>query len=113
MLLMHFPYSLRMGDSPSFRHILNSMFCATFNWNWSNGPREEGFFNVVIIFTILLLSHLGKDAPSFDYKLQFTSLKMLSANLVQVKILKFCECIFSISLLSALGKWHSPSFIQT
>ena len=90
---MHFPYSQRMGDSPSFKHILNSfhrrMFCATFNWNWSNGSGEEGFFNVVIIFTILLLSHLGKDCPSFDYKLQFTSLNMLSANLVEVKILKF------------------------
>ena len=33
--------------------------------------------------------------------------------LVVKKILKFCQCIFPLSLLSPLGNKHSPSFEQT
>ena len=72
-------------------------------------------------FRYLLLSPLRKGCgPSFDLIwIPFTqgcflpSLVEIDPVVLEKKILKVCQCIFAISLLTPLGKGRGPSFEQT
>ena len=97
------------------------MLYAKFGWNWLSSS-EEDFQISTMYFAISLSSPLGNGCDSSFEKFEFPSpnnaLYYFWLKLAKCvwgagkKIFKFHKCIFTISLLSPLGKDCGPSFQQ-
>ena len=93
------------------------MLCANFGWIGSVVLEKKIFKFLQCIFTISKLSPLGKGGALHLNKLEYPSPKdALCPSLVEngsvvldKTILKFHQCIFTISELSSLGKGRGPS----
>ena len=89
------------------------MLCGKFGWNWPCGSEEDFMY-----FHYYLIIFPWKRTLSFIWtNLNLLHPRMLCAKfdwnwLYRRRFLKFKCCIFTISLLSSLGKGHGPSFEQ-
>ena len=97
------------------------MLCAKFGWNWPSVSGEEDFLISSMYFHyFIIISPWKRVGPFIWTNLNPLHPGILCASLVEIgpvvlekKIFKSCQCIFTISLLSPLWEGRGPSFEHT
>ena len=97
---------LKKLESLSSKHA-----CATIDWNWLRGSREEHFLISSMYFHYYIIISPWKRAFIQGYFVQ--SLVKIGQVVLEKKIFKSCQFIFIIFKLSPLWEGRGPSFDQT